>query len=204
MSTSDAHNPAGTTLSAQEQGELFAVLAEFDSVGQVTAAARKIRDAGYTHWDVYSPFPIHGIDRDMGLKPSILPWIVLCGGLTGLTLGLTMVWYTNASFFGFVPAFVQGYQFLISGKPIFSLPANIPIIFETTILLSAFCAVFGMLGLNKLPMLYNPLFKSERFLRATDDRFFIAIETTDPQFDRQRVRQILSDVGSQHLEDIHD
>jgi len=200
MSTSEHHPVANS----QPQGELFAVLAEFETVDQVTAAARKVRDAGYKHWDVYSPFPIHGIDRDMGMAPTILPWIVLCGGITGLLGGLGMVWYTNASFFEGLPAFLQGYQFLISGKPIFSLPANVPIFYETTVLLSAFGAVFGMLGLNKLPMLYNPLFKSERFLRATDDRFFIAIEATDPQFDRQRVQQLLQETGSTHLEEVHD
>ncbi len=200
MSTTEHHPVA----SHEPQGELFAVLAEFETVDQVTAAARKVRDAGYRHWDVYSPFPIHGIDRDMGMPPTILPWIVLCGGITGLLGGLGLVWYTNASFFSSLPAFIQGYQFLISAKPIFSLPANVPIIFETTVLLSAFGAVFGMLGLNKLPMLYNPLFKSQRFLRATDDRFFIAIEATDPQFDRQRVQQLLQDVGGSHLEEVHD
>lgn len=198
----DAHTAAAST--EPQQGELYAVLAQFDTVGQVTAASARVRDAGYKHWDVYSPFPIHGIDRSMAIVPTILPWIVLCGGLFGLTGGLFLVWYTNASDIPAIPAFIRGYQFLISGKPIFSLPANIPIMFETTVLFSAFGAVFGMLGLNKLPMLYNPLFKSDNFLRATDDRFFIAIEVTDPQFDRQRVHQLLHEIGGQHVEEVHD
>jgi hypothetical protein len=188
----------------QYTGELFAVLAEFETVGEVTAAAQRVRDAGYQHWDVYSPFPIHGIDRSMGMLPTMLPWIILTGGLTGLLGGLFMVWWCNATSFDFMPSFLQGYEYLISGKPIFSLPANIPILFETTILISSFGAVFGMLGLNKLPMLYNPLFNSKNFLRATDDRFFIAIEATDPQFDRQNVHQLLDEVGGLHVEEVFD
>lgn len=205
MSESDTSTtPAVMIEDHEDKGELFAVLAEFETVGHVSAAATRVRDAGYKHWDVYSPFPIHGIDKSMGIVPTILPWIVLCGGLTGLTAGLILVWYTNASDIAAVPSFIRGYQFLISGKPIFSLPANIPIMFETTVLLSAFGAVFGMLGLNKLPMLYNPLFKSQRFARATDDRFFIAIEVSDPQFDRQRVHQLLHEIGGKHVEEVHD
>lgn len=214
MSTPESQHPADATAGhtdhavsgapVEPQGELFAVLAQFDTVGQVTAASTRVRDAGYKHWDVYSPFPIHGIDRSMGIVPTILPWIVLCGGLTGLAAGTFLVWYTNASDFPVIPSFIRGYQFMISGKPIFSLPANIPIMFETTVLLSAFGAVFGMLGLNKLPMLYNPLFKSYNFRRATDDRFFIAVEVTDPQFDRQRVRQLLEEIGGQNVEEVHD
>ena len=201
-SQTDAHDTDSQT--SEPQGELFAVLAQFATVGQVTAASARVRDAGYKHWDVYSPFPIHGIDRSMGIIPTILPWIVLCGGLVGLAAGTFLVWYTNATDFAIVPSFIRGYEFMISGKPMFSLPANIPIMFETTVLLAAFGAVFGMLGLNKLPMLYNPLFKSDRFLRATDDRFFIAIEVTDPQFDRQRVCQLLEEIGGEHVEEVHD
>ena len=126
------------------------LLGEFTDVTTVVSAARKVRAAGYKIWDVHSPFPIHGIDAVMGVRPTILPWLVLGGGLTGLVSGLLLQWYTNAF----------DYQFLISGKPIFSLPANIPVIFECTVLFSALTAVFGMLGLNRLPMHYNPLFKN--------------------------------------------
>ncbi len=111
---------------------------------------RKTRAAGYKVWDVHSPFPIHGIDAVIGIRPTILPWLVLCGGLTGLCTGLGLQWFCNA----------YDYQLLVSGKPYFSLPANIPIIFECTVLFSALTTVFGMLGLNRLPLLYNPLFKS--------------------------------------------
>src|SRR5690349_15140263 len=134
-----------------EQPELVGLLAEYTDVDAVVNAARSVRRAGFLRWDVHSPFPIHGIDYAMGIKPTILPWLVLTGGLTGLFGGLLLQWYVNA----------YDYQFLISGKPIWSLPANIPVIFEMTILFSALTAVFGMIGLNRLPQLYNPLLKSE-------------------------------------------
>jgi hypothetical protein len=136
-------------------------------------AAQKCRDAGFTRWDVHTPFPVHGMDEAMGIRPTILPWLVLSGGLFGLFGGMLMQWWMNAF----------DYPFIISGKPFWSLPANVPVIFECTVLCSAFTSVFGMFLLNKLPCLYNPLFKSERFKRATDDRFFIAIDATDPKFD---------------------
>jgi hypothetical protein len=183
---------------------LYALLAEFDSVDTVVAAAERVRDAGYRRWDLHSPFPIHGVDRHMGVRPTILPWIVLLCGLAGLVGGLGLVWWTNAHTDPNVPGPFQGYQYYISGKPMFSLPANIPVIFETTVLLSAFGAVFGMLLLNKLPMLYNPLFRKESFRRVTDDRFFIVIEASDAKFDRSETQRLLKESGAVTVEEVED
>src|SRR5690242_14437331 len=112
----------------EERPVLAGYLAEFDEVGEVIAAAEKVRDAGYRRWDVHSPFPIHGIDEAMNIRPTILPWLVLAGGLAGLGGGLLMQWWMMA----------HDYQYMISGKPFFSLPAFIPVIFECTILCAAF------------------------------------------------------------------
>jgi hypothetical protein len=84
------------------------------------------------------------------------------------------------------------------------LPANIPVIFECTILCSAYTAVFAMLALNKLPMLYNPLFKIDRFKRATQDRFFVAIDASDPRFDERRVTEFLNKLGALAVERVED
>lgn len=179
---------------AAETPQLVGILAEFTSVESVITAARRLRIAGFTRWDTHSPFPLHGIDRAMGIRPTILPWIVLCGGLFGLFGALWLTWYTNA----------HDYPFLISGKPVWSLPANIPIIFECTILCSALTAVFGMFGLNRLPLHYNPLFKSERFRRVTDDRFFIVIDATDPKFDEKQTPRVLRALGAIAVEKVED
>jgi hypothetical protein len=113
-------------------------------------------------------------------------------------------WWTNATNAHGLPTFVQGYEFMISGKPQFSLPANIPVIFELTMLLAALAAVFGMLGLNKLPQLHHPLFRRPRFSRVTNDRFFIAIEAQDDEFDHDRTRQLLAETGAVAIEDVEE
>jgi hypothetical protein len=177
-----------------EKTELVGLLAEFDSVDDVVAAARAVRRAGFLRWDVHSPFPIHGIDFAMGIKPTILPWIVLIAGLTGLTGGLLLQWYTNAF----------NYPYFVSGKPLFSLPAFIPVTFELTILFASLAGVFGMLILNRLPRLYNPLFKHERFRRVTNDRFFIYIDATDRKFNLTETTTLLTEAGAVAVERVED
>jgi len=98
----------------------YALLAEFDSVATIMRAAERVRDEGYMAWDVHSPMPIHGINRAMGLRPTILPWITLVHGLAGAAFGLLLTWWMNATTVDGLPSSVQGYQFLISGKPTFS------------------------------------------------------------------------------------
>ena len=183
--------------------ELVGVLAEYHDVDGVMEAARQVRAAGYTRWDVHTPFPIHGIDEVIGIRPTVLPWIVLGGGLTGLAGGTFLTVWTMATDFHWF-GYVQGYQFYASGKPFLSLPAFIPPIFELTILLSAFAAVFGMLLLNALPMFYNPLLKSARFRRATDDRFFVVIDATDPKFDEQATEALLQSTHPAAVETVTD
>jgi len=186
-----------------EQSETVAVLAEYDTVTAVMIAADKVRKAGYSRWDVHSPFPIHGIDPIIGIKPTILPWIVLAGGTFGMLAGLFLTIYTMATEIESLGQF-SGYPYLISGKPLLSLPAYIPPIFELTILFSAFGAVFGMLLLNNLPMLYNPLFRNHRFKRATDDRFFVVIETADPKFDEYETVKLLRSTKPLAIERVED
>lgn len=183
---------------------LFAMIAEFPDVDSVMAAAARVRDAGYSIWDVHSPFPIHGIARAMGLRPTILPWIALAHGVAGLLAGLMLVWWMNATTVPGIPAELQGYQYLISGKPRFSLAADIPIIFETTVLGAAFGTLLGMLALNKLPMLYTPLFKSRRFRRVTSDGFFVVVEADDPHFDLEETRRFLQSLGATAIETVAD
>jgi hypothetical protein len=178
----------------EEVVQLVGLMAEYKDVNDVMDAARQVRKAGFTRWDVHSPFPIHGIDPVMGVRPTGLPWLVLCGGLFGLFGGMWLQWFCNA----------YDYPILISGKPFWSLPANIPVIFECTVLCASITAVFGMLALNRLPMLYNPLFKSDRFRRVTNDRFFVVIDATDPKFDEQRTGDLLRQAKAVEVERVED
>ena len=149
------------------------LLAEFETPVDLIRAAEQVRDAGYRSWDAHTPYPIHGLSRAMAVKDTGLGWIVLAGGIFGFSLGIWLQWWTNA----------VDYPIVISGKPLWSLPANIPVAFELTILFSAIAAFFGMLRLNGLPMHHHWVFYDERFQRATADRYFISIESSDPRFD---------------------
>ncbi|MFG0316141.1 MAG: quinol:electron acceptor oxidoreductase subunit ActD [Planctomycetota bacterium JB042] len=183
------HDP---TTEPQPEMKLHGVVGEYDNVDDLVEACEKVRDAGYTKWDAHTPFPVHGIDDAMGIKSTILPWIVLGGGLTGLGLATGMQWWMNA----------VDYPYIISGKPFWSLPASVPIMFELTVLLSALTAFIGLMVLNLLPEFYHPLFRSKRFARATDDRFFISIDAADPLFSADKTKALLSAAKSSVVEDV--
>ena len=189
----------------KRQGRLYGLLAEFDSPAAIMHAAERTRDAGYKFWDTCTPFPVHGLDKAMGIKPTILPVLVFMCGLTGTITGILLQWFTNGTSFDFwalVP--VRGYDFLISGKPFSSVPAWIPVIFELTVLLSGVGCVILMLLLNGLPQLYHPLFKSKRFARVTNDRFFLVIEARDPGFFRDKTQAFLESLEPLSIEQVED
>ena len=172
----------------------FGLLAEYDSAAAIFKACEQVRDAGYKRWDSYTPFPVHNLDKAMGIKPSVLPFIVFACGMTGAACGLLLQWWSSTI----------AYPLVIAGKPLFSFQANVPVTFELGILFSAFGAVFGMLGLNKLPQFYHPLFNIARFARVTDDKFFIAIEATDPKYDLEKTRKLLEETGATAVEEVED
>jgi hypothetical protein len=172
----------------------YGLLAEFTTTADALHAAAMVRDAGYRRWDVFTPFPVHGMDEAMGLGRSKVGWFTFFGGLTGYTAGMLMIWWMNA----------YDYPIVVGGKPLFSPIFSFPVAYECTILLGAFGSLFGMLFLNRLPRLYNPLFKSVRFNNATHDRFFIAIEAGDPKFSDVATRQLLEAAGSRHIEEVRD
>jgi hypothetical protein len=172
------------------KGPYYGVLGEFATPAALHHACERVRDAGFTRWDAHSPFPIHGISRAMGLRRSVLPWIVLGMGLTGAALGFILQWWVHE----------VAYPLVISGKPFFTWPAFIPVTFELAVLFGALGAVFGMLALNRLPMHYHPLFQSRVFERATDDAFFISIEAWDPRFDPTATGRLLKSLGARSVE----
>jgi hypothetical protein len=174
--------------------KMFGLLAEYDSAASLYAACEKVRDAGYAAWDAYSPFPVHGLEKAMGLRASLVPWIVCVMGFTGAGLGFLLQWWTSA----------VDYPLIISAKPFNSYQAFVPVTFECGILIGAFGAVFGMFGLNRLPQLYHSLFNAKRFERVTDDKFFIAIETRDPRFDPEKTRVLLESTGALEVEEVED
>jgi len=177
-----------------DEKRLYGVLAEVRNPKDLMSICETVRKHGYQAWDTFSPFPIHGIDKAMGLKKSRLGEIVLGHGLLGFSGAVAMIYWMS----------VVDYPLNISGKALVNIPAWIPVTFELTVLLSAFGAVFGMFFLNGLPRFNHPLFNVENFSRATNDGFFICIESEDPQFEREKVRKLLTDAGGFNLEDVYD
>ena len=168
----------------------YGIIAEFETTADVLHAAEKVREAGFRRWDVFTPFPIHGMDRAMGMKNSNVGWFSFLGGVTGYTTGMVMIWWMNAF----------DYRILVGGKPMFSPYGAFPPSYELTILFGAFGALFGMLFLNRLPRLHHPLLKHKRFGQVTHDKFYVVIETDDPNYSETETRKLLEATGSKHIE----
>jgi Protein of unknown function (DUF3341) len=173
---------------------VWGVLAEYASPTALVRAAEGVREAGYTAWDTHSPFPVHGLERAMGLKRSLVPLAVLTLGLGGAAAGMALQWWVST----------LAYPLVVSGKPFFSWPAFVPIMFETGVLGGALGAVFGFLGLSRLPRHHHPLFESKRFERVSDDGFFVSIEAEDPRFERGETVRLLERLGARAVEVIEE
>ncbi len=171
-------------------------LAEFDSASAVYHASEKLRDAGFQRWDVHSPFPIHGLNEAMGVKRSVLPWFVFCGGATGTLTAFLLAYITQ----------VMIYPTVVQAKPanIFTTAAFFPIMFELTILFAAFTSLFGCFALMGLPRWNHPLFASRQFKKFSDDGFFICIEARDAKFHQAETKALLENLGGRNIELVED
>jgi len=172
--------------------KILGIIARFESAADLMQAAGKTRDAGYKKFDCHSPFPIHGMDKAMGLKRSGLGWLVGIAGIIGTSSALALQWWTSTI----------DYPIVISGKPLFSFQAYVPVTFAVGVLLSAFTAMFGMLILNGLPRWFHPLFYSDTFSRFSNDGFFISVESGDPKFEPEQTGKFLESIGGKDLEQL--
>ncbi len=168
----------------------FGLLAEFSSPEALMHACAKVRDEGFDNWDAHTPFPVHGLDKAMGLGRSMVSLFVLVMGVSGAALGMLMQWWVSA----------EAYALVISGKPLFSWPAFVPVMFECGVLGGASGAVLGFLIMARLPRHHHALFNSERFTQVTDDAFFISIEADDPNYDSEKTQRFLQEIGASHVE----
>ncbi|MCH2142593.1 MAG: DUF3341 domain-containing protein [Phycisphaerales bacterium] len=186
--------------SSLRDARIWGLAAQFTSPAEICAAAAKARESGYRWFDCHTPFPVHGLDKAMGLPYTILPVIVFFAGMTGTCLAIFLQVFTNALEFNIwavVP--VVGYQFEVSGKPLISAPAFVPVAFELTVLFAALTTVSFMLLLNQLPCLYHPVLKSPKMKRITDDRFMLVIEAKDPNFVRADTESFLESLGPERI-----
>jgi hypothetical protein len=173
---------------------LYGLIAEFENPTDLVEAARGAREAGYRKMDAYTPFPIHELTEALGLRRTKLPLVVLAGGVVGCATALFMQWFAAA----------VHYPINVGGRPLASWPAFIPITFELTVLFAAGAAVFGMLGMNGLPMPYHPVFNEPRFALASRDRFFLCIESRDPLFDLEKTSRFLATLGAPVVSEVEE
>ena len=159
----------------------FALMAEFRSSGELLHAIEQSRAAGYTELEAYTPYPIEKVWEALGEHKSKLPLIVLIGGIVGALTGYFLQYWVS----------VINYPVNVGGRPLHSWVSFIPVTFETTILFAAGAAVLGMFALNKLPMPYHPVFNVPRFALASRDRYFLAIGSWDPKYDRRTTEEFL-------------
>jgi len=159
----------------------YGILAEFATAKALVSAARQARLAGYTRLDAYTPYPVEELSEALGLRRSWVPLIVLVGGILGGLGGFMLQYWSQ----------VLHYPMNVGGRPYNSWPAFIVPTFECTILFAAISGVVGMILLNRLPQPYHPVFNWDRFLRASRDRFFLAIEADDPKFDPRATASFL-------------
>ena len=171
---------------------VYGLMAEFETPDELVEAAKKAREAGYRKMEGYTPFPVEGLAEAIGTPDTRLQYIVLIGGIIGAVAGFGLQYYVN----------VIDYPLNIGGRPFNSWPAFIPITFETTVLVAAFAAILGMLGLNGLPQPYHPVFNEPRFELASNDRFFLCIEAEDPKFDLDETRTFLEGLKPAYIAEV--
>ncbi|MBV9403991.1 MAG: DUF3341 domain-containing protein [Acidobacteriaceae bacterium] len=172
-----------------EVAGVHGAMAEFDTPEELLEASERAYSAGYRRMDAYAPMPVHGLAEAIGYKKNYVALCVLIGGIAGVVGGFGLLeWIT-----------VVAYPHNVGGRPLNSWPAYIPITFECMILLSALTALISMLAMNGLPKPYHPVFNVPAFDRASVDRFFLCIESSDPKFRMDETLAFLRETGAREV-----
>jgi hypothetical protein len=171
-----------------EGSSSYGLMAEFDSAQELVAAAHKTHAAGYKKVDAYSPFPIEGLAEAIGFEKNRVALVVLIGGLSAYSL---QYWVAAIT-----------YPTNVGGRPYHSWPSFIIVTFELTILFAGLSAVIGMLALNGLPMPYHPVFNVAEFAKATDNKFFLVVFSSDPNYDVAGTRQFLQGLSPRMIAEV--
>jgi Protein of unknown function (DUF3341) len=176
----------------QTSTALHGVMAEFDSAQAVVDAARKTMAHGFTKVEAYSPVPIEELNDVIHKRRTVLPKLVLAGGLTGMATGFALQYWASTI----------AYPMNIGGRPQASWLTFIIPSYELTILFSALSAALGMIILSGLPQPYHPVFNVDRFSLASSDKFFLVVESADPKFDQQATTEFLRSTGAKGVYDV--
>ena len=174
--------------------KLYGLMAEFDTPAAVLQAAEKIRAAGYHRYDVFTPFPVHGLDKVMGYRNSHVGVVSLAMGAGAFVSVVGLIWYCNTF----------DYPLIVGGKPMFSAPMTFVPAYILLIMGAAIGALVGMLGLNQLPRLHHPMFDKKRFELTTRDKFIIVIGANDENFRAAETTDFLKSLGGANIETVED
>ncbi len=170
----------------------YGLMAEFDNEHDLVAAAQRARAEGYSKMDAYTPYPVEGVIEVLDFKGTAVALITLVAALVGLATGYLLPFYLEAI----------NYPINVGGRPLNSWPMWVPIMFELTVLFGGLACAISMLLLNRLPEPYHPVFNVPRFGRASQDGFFLLIESADPKFDREATRRFLADLNPREVSDV--
>jgi hypothetical protein len=178
--------------SVDELHPLYGLMAEFETAGELVAAARRTQEAGFRKFDAFSPFPIHELDDAMDLHDNRVSLFTLIGGLIGCIGGFSLASWVEA----------VALPLNIGGRPLISAPMYIPITFECTVLVGGLTAAISMILMNGLPSPYHPVFNVERFANASRNKFFLCIESDDPKFDRHTTAGFLESLEPEEIAEV--
>ena len=174
--------------------KIYGLAALFKDPNAIIAAAKKVHSEGYKNWDVNTPYPVHGMDKAMGMKPSKLGFVTLFFGLSGTTIALLFMWWTMS----------VDYPLVIGGKPFFALPSFIPVTFEVTVLLGTVITVITMFAIFfGLPRNSHPIHDTGYIKKVSADHYGVIIEAEDPKFDEEKIRSLFSSLGAVQTEVIY-
>lgn len=192
LSISEGHH---LPVAGSKEEALYAIGARFESSDDIVKAAAKLQKEGFSCYESYTPYPVHGLAQVMRLPKSILSFLVLGGGISAILIALSME---------LIPTGLI-YPLMVDGKPtnFSALPQFIPIVVALTLMISAVTAVTGMILLGGMPLFNNPMFAWDLFERGASRSFFIAVEAHDPKFTTASVTELLHDLGGLDVTAIH-
>lgn len=184
------------SLAGSQEAPLYGLGVRFDSPEKILRAATALREKGYTHFESYTPYPIHGLTEAMRLPKSILSFLVLLAGISTV-VGVLLLEMVPGCFF---------YPLTVDARPsnFSALPQYIPIIVALTLMIGAATAVNGMFVLGGMPRLNHPMFAWDLFSKEASRGFFLVVEASDKKFSLPVLSELLHDLGGSNLTAIHE
>jgi hypothetical protein len=165
------------------------ILAEFRTPEEMLAALGDLRARGLTRLDTFTPYPVEGVEEALGLRRSGIPWWAFWIGLAGAVSALAIQWWTNA----------VDYPIVVGGRPLNSLPAWVPITFETTVLCASLATFLVLCVKARLTALWHPVFEVPGFESAQVDRFWVMVGDDDGRYEERVTVAALQRAGASRV-----